>query len=151
MRRAPDLAMTLYDTLQRASLTIESVIPRRRSAPFRARWREHFGPPHMDWRTTRFDWEALGTHRTGAVLIRKRAARELETQRHEVSRFFVCEALGDDIYEMAGTPPAYEWWKQELSAGELFLVDEHWSWTFVMTHEESMGFGPYFVFDRGEE
>lgn len=137
--------MTLHDALQRGSLAIENIIPRRRSAPFRSGWRERFGPPHWDWRTTKYEWEALGT---GPVLSKRRAARELETQRHQVSRFSVCAALGDDIYEVSGTPPAYEWWLRERPDAELFLVDENWSWTFVMSHELSMGFGPFFVFDR---
>lgn len=54
-----------------------------------------------------------------------------------------------EVFELEGPLQSPTWWRRSwLTLGgfdELFLTEKHFRWTYVITHEETMGIGPYFL------
>lgn len=135
----------LAERLAASKLAIVSVTRPTRSADFRQLWKAAFVPPQVSWRGEEI-WQVLEDH----AFARKAKARiEFDRRRGETGRLFVSTALGGaHIFLVEGSAPDTEWWRNSTSS-DLYLVSADWSWCLVMSHEEEMGLGPYFLL--GEE
>lgn len=74
------------------------------------------------------------------------AIRELDLRRGEAGRFFVTSLDYCEVLEVEGALPDHAWCRAAARSEELYIVHGEWLWSFVLTHEEWMGIGPYFVY-----
>jgi hypothetical protein len=137
--------MDLSDMLERL---FDEVVPLKESRRWelQQRWRATFGPHVESWGGPLRDhcWHALShgllpSHRgadatyafeqrvrDGAILLATKEPSLSPTHR-------VASTRGITYAELAATP-----------IGDLYLIAEDWSWSFVMTHERA-ALGPFFV------
>ena len=120
----------------------------RKPWDFQRRWRSTFLPEVDDWSGGRmqFGWNAIGAPGT-EFLERLEAHRRFDAL--DVTSVFVSNEPGVGPMYRASAPSPLRY--SELLAAwhaDVYFIALDWSWSFVMTHELSMGIGPFFLTAR---
>jgi hypothetical protein len=136
---------SLAEACESVGLTVVNVHSPRWSTEFRRQWRSEFGMPEADWRRAKFEWELLGSELAPAR-PRRSAIREFNRRRDEARRSYVTRSIDyREVLEVEGLLPEHAWWRAAARSEDLYIVHGGWLWSFVLTHEEEIGIGPFFV------
>jgi len=142
----------LEEICERAQLNIAAIHSKKWAVELRRKWRDTFATPEVDWRNIRVEWDVLGTPLAPA-LERGAAIRKYDDLRFTATVAWVTSTLDyTEVFEVSGQLPSHSWWRQEIGASDLYIVESDWRWSFVMTHEEiGLGIGPYTVLPHASE
>lgn len=106
------------------------------------RWLEHFCPNVKRktgrWVYNGYWWHAYSFHHESAV-TGNRAFEEYQSQR--IESFFIFHESDDQLFDCS----ALSWPDLRSIEDDVYVFPHTLTWTFLTTHEMSIGLGPYFA------